>query len=93
MKKRKKKELEVNLQEMISGTLGLLEDLHIVHKKTEFEKLVSTNIPGVNITIAKLVNNLFKILYPVIDIARAKYPALFMVIDWAEAIVRRLLKG
>lgn len=93
MKKRKKKELEVNVSEMITATLGLLEDLHIVHKKTEFEKLMSTKLPGANITIAKLINNLFKILYPVLDLARARYPALFMVIDWAEAIVIRILKG
>ena len=92
MRKRKKKDLEVNLDEMIIATLGLLEDLHIVHKKTAFEELLSHKIPGADITVAKLVNNLFKIISPVIDIARSKYPALFVVIEWAQEIVFKLLK-
>lgn len=89
----KKVELEKSLDEMILATLGLLEDLHLVHKKTAFEKLLGTKIPGADITIAQFINNLFSIIKPVIAIARKNYPAFFAVLDWAEDIVRRLLQG
>lgn len=92
MKALKKAELQQGIDEMILATLGLLEDLHIVHKKTAFEKLLSTKLPGADITLAKFINNLFNIIKPVIAVARKNYPAFFAVLDWAEEIVRKLLK-
>ena len=84
---------DVQLSDMIDSTMELLRDLHIVHEKTAFEELLESKVPGTKITVAQLVNNLFKIIKPVIDLARKQFPALFAVLDWAEEIVRRLLKA
>jgi len=83
---------DVQLTDMIDSTMELLRDLHIVHEKTAFEELLQSKVPGTKITVAQLVNNLFKIIKPVIDLARKQFPALFAVLDWAEEIVRKLLK-
>jgi len=93
MKSLKRHELEEGIDKMLFSTLKILKDLHLIHKKTAFEMLLATKVPGTDITIAKFINNLFNIIKPVIALARKTYPTFFAIIDWAEAIVRRLLKG
>ena len=55
-------DLESGIDTMIKGTLDMLEDLHIVHHKTDIEKLLDLKIPGSQTTVAKLVNNLFQMI-------------------------------
>ena len=86
------KKKDVQLTDMINSTMELLRDLHIVHEKTAFEELLESKVPGTQITLAQLVNNLFQAIKPVIDLAREMFPALFKVLDWAEEIVRKLLR-
>lgn len=92
MKKLKRKELEAGLDEMISSSLDFLQELHIIHSKTPYESMLTAKVPGLQITLAKLIHNLFNIIRPVLDLARRRYPAFFTVIDWAYEIVKKLLR-
>lgn len=94
MKKLKRSELEKGLDKMISNTLNVLEDLHIVHKKDAIEDIIHMKLPiGRNLTLSKLLVNIFEILKPVLKLARKQYPHLFHIIDWCELIVKKLLKS
>ena len=93
MKTLKRRELEKGINAMISTTLTILEDLHIVHSKKDVQDLINTNLPiGKDLTLPKLLVNIYEILRPVIDLARKQFPHLFHIIDWCEMIVRKLLK-
>jgi len=83
---------QVSLTDVLESTMDILRKLHVVHEKTAFEELLESKLPGSDITVANLVNNLFEIVKPVIAEARKRFPALFAVIDWAQEIVRKLLK-
>lgn len=93
MRKLKRSELEKGLDKMISNTLTVLEDLHVVHKDNKIEEIMHTKLPIGNLTLSKLLINIFEILRPVINLARKQYPQLFHIIDWFEAIVKKLLKS
>lgn len=82
---------EVELTDVIESTMELLRELHFVHEKTAFEELLESKVPGTKITVARLINNLFKAIKPFIDLARKQFPALFAVLEWAEKIVRKLI--
>lgn len=87
-----KAQMEKNLSKIIENTLTILEDLHIVHKDDPIEKLLKTPLPfGTDMTVSKLLVNLYDILEPVIELARKQFPALFFVIDWLEQIIEKLL--
>jgi len=87
-----KAQMEKRVSTVIESTLTLLEDLHIVHKDDPIERLLTTPLPfGTDMTISKLLVNLYDILEPVIELARKQFPALFFVIDWLEDIVGKIL--
>jgi hypothetical protein len=87
-----KAQMEKRVSSVIKNTLSVLEDLHIVHKDDPIEKLLSTPLPfGTDMTISKLLVNLYDILEPVIELARKQFPALFFVIDWLEEMVTKIL--
>ena len=85
------KSQEVRIDQMLSSAMKILEDLHIVHKKTAFDELIASTIPGTDITLANLINETFKIIKPFIAVARKNFPLLFAVLDWAEEIFSKLL--
>jgi len=90
MRKIPRRKLEVSVDQMIGSALRILDDLHLVHQKTAIEELLESKVPGSNLTIAKLINNVFDIIKPLLSIARSAYPQFFAVLDWAQDIVLRL---
>lgn len=91
MKKMLKKDLVNATEEMLHVAVTALENLHIIHKATALEELLNTKIPGLGITTAKLIENFYKIIKPVMAIARKRYKHLFEVLDWAVLIAAKLL--
>jgi Ni,Fe-hydrogenase I large subunit len=92
MSKKSSKQVQKNVDKMIKSTVGLLEDLHILHKQTAVDELLAIKVPGADITVAKLVRNLLNILTPFLDIVRMQYPGVFLILDWARMVVEAILK-
>lgn len=87
-----KSEMEVALRKVVSNTMNLLESLHIVHKDDPIEKILDLKLPiGDDLTLAKLLVNIYKILEPILDIVRKQFPAAFAIIDWLIMVVNQLL--
>jgi hypothetical protein len=93
MKKLKKLELQKHTENMLYAGLRHLEDLHLAHSHNPLDKILNADVPGTDITVGKLIYNAFKIIEPLVDIARQQYPAFFKFIDWAASIVKKLLKN
>lgn len=92
MRRLKRKELENGLSDMIIATIGLLKDLHIIHEDTPVKELLEAKLPFGDITVAKLLHNIYKILVPVMMVARRNYPMFFEIFDWCENVIRKLFK-
>ena len=86
-----KHEMEVSADQMIIAAIGVLEKFYGFHKKTAVEKLFSIKLFDQDYTVAELVNDMFKIVKPVIERIRKRFPTLFAVIDWAQDIVMKLM--
>ena len=93
MKRMRKTEMQANLEHTVKETLNLLEELHIIHNGTELEKLLDLEVPGTEITVAKLITNLFNIIKPLLKIVRRQFPAFFAVLDWSEDIAMKLFSS
>lgn len=92
MAKMTKPEMELALRKVVANTMNLLESLHIVHKDDPIEKILDLKLPiGDDLTLAKLLVNIYKILEPILDIVRKQFPAAFAIIDWLTTIVQQLL--
>ena len=83
-------DLEMTVDGMIRSSLDMLRDLHIVHGKTVIDKLLDYKIAGSDITVANLINSLFSMVRPVIEVARKMYPQFFTILEWAQKVVVQL---
>ena len=87
-----KAEMELALRKVVANTMKLLESLHVVHKDDPIEKFLDTKLPiGDDLTLAKLLVNIYQILEPILDLVRKQFPAAFAIIDWLTEIVQKLL--
>ena len=92
MAKMSKAEMELALRKVVANTMNLLESLHIVHKDDPIEKILDLKLPiGDDLTLAKLLVNIYKILEPILDIVRKQFPAAFAINDWLTMVVQNLL--
>lgn len=88
MRKLKRKELEQGLSAVVMAAADMLQDLHVVHCKEDVKNFLTIKVG--NTTLAKIINNLYKVILPVIKLARNKFKKFFAVFDWAALVVQKL---
>lgn len=89
LRKLKRKDLEEGLSSAILSAAKMLEDLHVAHCKQSVEDIL--NIQVGNVTLANIINNLYKMILPLINVALNKIKEFSVVFNWAATIVQRLL--
>jgi len=88
VRKLKRKELEEGLSAVVMAAAEMLEDLHVAHCAEDVENFLTIKVG--NTTLANVINNLYKVVLPVIDLARRKFKKFFAVFDWAALVVQKL---
>ena len=82
-----KPELERKVSETITSTLELLEELYIVYHSDSVEELDKVNLPfGDRMRVTDLIVMLFRILGPLLDLAKQQWPEAISIMSWAENI-------
>lgn len=83
--------MEANLHHMISWGLDQLKEAHESHVALSLNTIMGDVERGdEQALIHDVVVSVYKLLEPVIDMAREAFPHLFALIDWACDIVKKI---
>lgn len=88
MKELKRSDLEDGLSAAIIHAAELLEDLHVCYHSGDVKEFLSIKVG--NTTLAKMINSLYKIVLPGLNVALLKLKNFSKVFDWAAIVVRKL---
>lgn len=76
---------------MIASTLEQIQEIKNYVAENDIGALECGIATVYCMPIKQVLLNLYKLLEPVIDIARKKFPKFFAVIDWCVATVKKIL--
>lgn len=88
MKKLKRSELEEGLSAALISAAEVLEDLHVAYCTEDVKSFLSIKIGNTN--LAGLINKLYKIILPGLNIVLKKLSDFSKVFAWASDVVQKL---